>query len=109
MVVILGGSSGMGLATAKAAQAEGARVVITVRSPERLQAARAVLGDEVRTVALDKGFLYSEYCAAYETTYRRNERSDENHLLPSLLRQPSGGTRLPLFQGNNSGGSFGGP
>ncbi len=31
-VVILGGSSGMGLATAKAAQAEGARVVITGRS-----------------------------------------------------------------------------
>ncbi len=55
MVVILGGSSGMGLATAKAAQAEGARVVITGRSPERLQAARAVLGDEVRTVALDIG------------------------------------------------------
>jgi len=54
-VVILGGSSGMGLATAKAAQAEGARVVITGRSPERLQAARAVLGDKVRTVALDVG------------------------------------------------------
>jgi len=54
-VVILGGSSGMGLATAKAAQAEGARVVITGRSPERLQAARAVLGDGVRTVGLDVG------------------------------------------------------
>jgi NADP-dependent 3-hydroxy acid dehydrogenase YdfG len=54
-VVILGGSSGMGLATAKAAEAEGARVVITGRSPERLQAARAVLGDKVRTVALDVG------------------------------------------------------
>jgi NADP-dependent 3-hydroxy acid dehydrogenase YdfG len=55
MVVILDGSSGMGLATAKAAQAEGARLVITGRSPERLQAARAVLGDAVRTVALDIG------------------------------------------------------
>ena len=55
MVVILGGSSGMGLATAKAAQAEGARVVITGRSPERLQAARTILGDEVKTVALDIG------------------------------------------------------
>ena len=54
-VVILGGSSGMGLATARAAQAEGARVVIAGRSRERLQAARAVLGDEVRTVALDIG------------------------------------------------------
>ena len=55
MVVILGGSSGMGLATAKAAKADGARVVIAGRSRERLQAARAVLGDEVRTVALDVG------------------------------------------------------
>jgi NAD(P)-dependent dehydrogenase (short-subunit alcohol dehydrogenase family) len=54
-VVILGGSSGMGLATAKAAEAEGARVVITGRSPERLQAVRGVLGDKVRTVALDIG------------------------------------------------------
>ena len=55
MVVLLGGSSGMGLATAKAAKAHGARVVIAGRSRERLQAARAVLGDEVRTVALDIG------------------------------------------------------
>jgi NAD(P)-dependent dehydrogenase (short-subunit alcohol dehydrogenase family) len=54
-VVILGGSSGMGLATAKAVQADGARVVITGRSPERLQAAGTVLGDKVRTVALDIG------------------------------------------------------
>ena len=52
-VVILGGSSGIGLATAKAARMEGARVVITGRSRERLQAARAVLGDDVKTIALD--------------------------------------------------------
>jgi NAD(P)-dependent dehydrogenase (short-subunit alcohol dehydrogenase family) len=52
-VVILGGSSGIGLATAKAAGAEGARVVITGRSPERLQTARAMLGDKVTAIALD--------------------------------------------------------
>ena len=52
-VVILGGSSGIGLATAQAAKAEGARVVITGRSPERLQAATAVLGGDVKTRALD--------------------------------------------------------
>ncbi|MBI3302229.1 MAG: SDR family oxidoreductase [Deltaproteobacteria bacterium] len=52
-VVILGGSSGIGLATAKAARAEGARVIITGRSAERLQAARAALGDTVHTVVLD--------------------------------------------------------
>src|SRR5262249_9807618 len=52
-VVILGGSSGIGLATAKAARAEGARVIITGRSAQRLQSARAELGNAVRTVALD--------------------------------------------------------
>lgn len=52
-VVILGGSSGIGLATAKAARAEGAQVIITGRSAQRLQTARADLGDAVRTVVLD--------------------------------------------------------
>jgi len=52
-VVILGGSSGIGLATAQAALSEGAHVVITGRSQRRLGAARAVLGDKVRTLALD--------------------------------------------------------
>ncbi len=52
-VVILGGSSGIGLATAKAAKAEGARVVITGRSQKRLDTARAELGGDVRAVQLD--------------------------------------------------------
>ena len=43
-VVVLGGSSGIGLATAKAAKAEGANVVITGRSQQRLDAARAEIG-----------------------------------------------------------------
>jgi len=52
-VVILGGSSGIGLATAKAAQVEGAHVVITGRSQERLQSARTELGNNARAVSLD--------------------------------------------------------
>jgi NAD(P)-dependent dehydrogenase (short-subunit alcohol dehydrogenase family) len=52
-VVILGGSSGMGLATAKAAQAEGANVIVTGRSTTRLNGARAELGTAARTVPLD--------------------------------------------------------
>lgn len=51
-VVILGGSSGIGLATAKAAQAEGARVIITGRSADRLRTAQAELGGQARTVLL---------------------------------------------------------
>jgi NAD(P)-dependent dehydrogenase (short-subunit alcohol dehydrogenase family) len=52
-VVVLGGSSGIGLATAKAAQAEGAQVIITGRSQERLRTAQAELAGNARAVALD--------------------------------------------------------
>ena len=52
-VVILGGSSGIGLATGKAANDEGANVIITGRSRERLQSAKTILGNKVRTVPLD--------------------------------------------------------
>ncbi len=52
-VVILGGSSGIGLATAQAAQAQGANVIITGRSTERLARAQASLGGTARTAVLD--------------------------------------------------------
>src|SRR5947208_16830599 len=52
-VVILGGSSGIGLATAKAARAEGATLIVTGRSMERLKAAQIELGTDARTVPLD--------------------------------------------------------
>ena len=52
-VVILGGSSGIGLATAKAALAERAAVIITGRSRERLDNAVRELGAGARAVALD--------------------------------------------------------
>ncbi len=52
-VVVLGGSSGIGLATAKAAAAEGAHVVITGRSEERLRAAQNQLPAGTRAESLD--------------------------------------------------------
>jgi NAD(P)-dependent dehydrogenase (short-subunit alcohol dehydrogenase family) len=52
-VVIVGGSSGIGLATAAAARDAGAEVVITGRSSDRLDSAVASLGGYVRGVALD--------------------------------------------------------
>lgn len=42
-VVVIGGSSGIGLETARRAGAEGARVVLTGRNPERLQHAASEL------------------------------------------------------------------
>jgi NAD(P)-dependent dehydrogenase (short-subunit alcohol dehydrogenase family) len=51
-VVVIGGSSGIGLETARRARAEGASVILTGRNPGRLeQAARGV--DAQRTAAFD--------------------------------------------------------
>ncbi|MFI5952297.1 SDR family oxidoreductase [Cryptosporangium sp. NPDC051539] len=51
-VVLIGGSSGIGLETARQARAEGAEVVLTGRDPERLAAAAAGVGAR-RTAAFD--------------------------------------------------------
>ncbi|MBW4694231.1 MAG: SDR family oxidoreductase [Lyngbya sp. HA4199-MV5] len=51
-VVIIGGSSGIGFATAELAQAEGATVVITGRDPDKLDRAAQQLG-AVRTAIVD--------------------------------------------------------
>ncbi len=51
-VVVIGGSAGIGLATARRARAEGADVVLTGRDPERLQQAAVEL-DAQRTAAFD--------------------------------------------------------
>lgn len=52
-IVVLGGSSGIGLATANAALTQHADVIITGRSRERLDAAVRELGAHVRAIALD--------------------------------------------------------
>jgi NAD(P)-dependent dehydrogenase (short-subunit alcohol dehydrogenase family) len=51
-VVVIGGSAGIGLETARHARAEGAGVILTGRDPERLQRAGAELGAH-RTAAFD--------------------------------------------------------
>ena len=43
-VVVIGGSSGIGLETARRARAEGAEVILTARNPDRLQHAARELG-----------------------------------------------------------------
>jgi NAD(P)-dependent dehydrogenase (short-subunit alcohol dehydrogenase family) len=52
-VVLFGASSGMGLATAKAARDAGAEVAIVARDPDRLEQARAELGEGTRAASLD--------------------------------------------------------
>src|SRR4051794_22550723 len=51
-VVVIGGSAGIGLETARRARAEGADVILTGRDPERLERAGRELG-AMRTAAFD--------------------------------------------------------
>ena len=51
-VVVIGGSAGIGLETARRARAEGAGVILTGRNPERLRQAAADVGAR-RTAAFD--------------------------------------------------------
>jgi len=54
-IVIIGGTSGIGLATAKAAAALGAQVVIGGRTNEKLERAKKEIGGKVTGLALDVG------------------------------------------------------
>jgi len=56
-VLITGGNSGIGLATAKLFQEHGARLAITGRNPASLGQARVALGGDVLTVQSDAGKL----------------------------------------------------
>jgi NAD(P)-dependent dehydrogenase (short-subunit alcohol dehydrogenase family) len=51
-VVVIGGSAGIGLETARRASTEGAKVILAGRDPERLQRAATEL-DALRTAAFD--------------------------------------------------------
>ena len=56
-ILITGGTSGIGLATAQLLQAEGARVIVTGRNPETLAAAQATLGPTAAVLKSDSGSL----------------------------------------------------
>src|SRR5215470_4710710 len=51
-VVVIGGSAGIGLETARQARAEGAKLILTGRNPERLQSAASEVG-ALSTAAFD--------------------------------------------------------
>ena len=53
--LITGGTTGIGLATARLFMAEGARVAITGQNPERLDDARRELGPDVLAIRADAG------------------------------------------------------
>src|SRR5450432_644630 len=51
-VIVIGGSAGIGLETARRAREEGAKLILTGRNPERLQSAASEL-DALSTAAFD--------------------------------------------------------
>jgi len=58
-VVIIGGSAGIGLETARRARAEGARTILTGRNRERLEKAARELGAELLTILVSTTSLRS--------------------------------------------------
>jgi NAD(P)-dependent dehydrogenase (short-subunit alcohol dehydrogenase family) len=58
--LITGGTTGIGLETARAFLREGARVAITARDPASLEAARKELGGDVITIASDAGDIAAQ-------------------------------------------------
>lgn len=55
IALITGGTTGIGLATARTFLREGATVIVTGRNPETLEAARAELGEGAEVLASDAG------------------------------------------------------
>lgn len=89
-VLVVGGSSGIGAATAQAFAAEGAQVTIASRSAAKLAQAAAAIGAGVRTAVLD-----TTDAAAVEAFFAEGGGFD--HVVVSAAQTPTGPVRgLPL-------------
>jgi NAD(P)-dependent dehydrogenase (short-subunit alcohol dehydrogenase family) len=64
--LITGGTSGIGLETARQFVAEGARVAITGTNPKTIEAARAELGDDVLIIRADASDVAAQTMVAAE-------------------------------------------
>jgi len=71
--LITGGTSGIGLATAKLFQNQGARVIVTGRSPKTIESAQSELGDGVRVIQSDAGDP-SAISDLFDTIAREHDR-----------------------------------
>ncbi|MEE3626097.1 SDR family oxidoreductase [Nitrospirillum sp. BR 11752] len=91
VAVVTGGTSGIGLATAKAFAAEGARVFITGRRAPELQAAVAAIGPNAIGVQADSAKA-EDLNRLYEQVKAQAGRIDV------LFANAGGGTMLPLGQ-----------
>lgn len=89
VVVVTGGNSGIGLATAEAFLAEGAFVVITGRRQDALDAAVARLGGRVTAVQADVSKL-ADIDKLYDAVQRKHDHIDV------LFANAGGGDFAPL-------------
>src|SRR5215472_10638321 len=128
-VVVIGGSAGIGLETARQARVEGAKVILTGRNPERLQSAASEL-DALSTAAFDAtdferlGSFFDElptpidhvlvtgpgpyYARLPEFDFQKARRDIEAHLLlPLQVARNAAGRVRPggtlLFTGGTGG------
>ncbi|WP_368518444.1 SDR family oxidoreductase [Rhizobium sp.] len=85
-VLVIGGSSGIGLAVAQQAHAAGAVVTIASRSPDKLGKAAASVDPSMATVVLDTGDG-----SAIETFFGSHDAWD--HIVVSAAQTPSGPVR----------------
>ena len=85
-VLVVGGSSGIGLATAVAAAEAGAAVTIASRSQTKLESAVSTLGKTARAVALDTGHV-----ASVERFFA--DEAPWDHIVVSAAQTPTGPVR----------------
>lgn len=103
-VVVIGGGSGIGRACAEAARNAGAAVTIAGRSTEKLQHAKAGMGDDVRVLSLDvtdesamrdffDGFARVDHLlvAAAETVAANVAEAEAEYVRPTLETRVWGG------------------
>jgi NAD(P)-dependent dehydrogenase (short-subunit alcohol dehydrogenase family) len=85
VALVTGGTTGIGLATAKRFAAEGARVVVTGRNPETLEAARRELGDRAEVVESDAADA-AQIEALFARVARTHQRLDVLFLNAGIAR-----------------------